>query len=249
MNKYKVAILGNMNADYEPHYTMNKCFMDFRETVDFNFEWVPTEALEDNAASILENYQGIVAGSGPYKSKAGVINGIRYARKNNIPFLGTCSGFGYAVLEFGQSIFNIDIVYHPYEKADLSPGETFLQQLIHCSTGMHTISFNPVEGTLTETTYNHAAIICEESHCVYGVNREMIDAFANEGLIVSGMDDEGEPKIMEYNRNDFFVITLFLPQLKSDRQNPHPLLSAFFKAVERQEKICQKQNDVAKFKV
>ena len=249
MNRYKVAILGNMNANYEPHYTMNKCFMDFWEKVDFSFDWVPTEALEDNDTSILDNYQGIVAGSGPYKSKAGVINGIRYARKNNIPFLGTCSGFGYAVLEFGQSIFNLETVYHPYEKADLEPGETFLQHLDYCCAEMHTISFKPIRGTLTGIAYSHPAIVCEESHCVYGVNREMIDTFANEGLIVSGMDDEGEPKIMEYTRNDFFVITLFLPQLKSDIQNPHPLLSAFFKAIELQEKILRKTNDVAKFKV
>ncbi len=249
MNKYKVAILGNMNADYEPHSAMNRCFTDFRQTVDFGFDWVPTEALENNEADILDNYQGIVAGSGPYKSKAGVINGIRYARKNNIPFLGTCSGFGYAVLEFGQSIFNLDTVYHPYEKADLRPGEIFLRQLAYCCAEMHTISFTPVKGTLTAVAYNHAAIVREESHCVYGVNRDMTDIFANEGLIVSGMDDEGEPKIMEYNRNDFFVITLFLPQLKSGIQNPHPLLSAFFKAIEWQEKFSGKQNDVVKFTV
>ncbi len=249
MNKYKVAILGNMNADYEPHYKMNKCFTEFLEKVDFSFDWVPTEALENNHAGILANYQGIVAGSGPYKSKAGVINGIRYARKNNIPFLGTCSGFGYAVLEFGQSIFSLDTVYHPYEKADLGPGETFLQQLAYCCAEMHTISFTPVKGTLTGIAYNNEAIVREESHCVYGVNREMIDIFESEGLIVSGMDDEGEPKIMEYNRNNFFVLTLFLPQLKSGHQNPHPLLSAFFEAIELQGKFCRIQNDGAKFTV
>ena len=249
MYMFKIGILGNLKEGYEPHYRLNSCFREFQDTFNFTFEWIATETLDQNADDVLNQYRGIVAGSGPYKSKPGVINGIRYARKNNIPFLGTCSGFGYAVLEFGQSIFKLDTVYHPYEKPDLQPREIFLQQLDYCCAEMHTISFKPVKGTLTGIAYNNASIIREESHCVYGVNREMIGSFANEGLIVSGMDDQGEPKIMEYTRNDFFVITLFLPQLKSDIQNPHPLLSAFFKAIELREKICKKQNDIAKFKV
>ena len=107
MNKYKVAILGNFNENYEPHYTMNKVFIDFQQTFHFDFEWLPTENLVDCHAEKLNNYHGIVAGSGPYKNKEGVINGIRHARVNNIPFFGTCSGFGYAVLEFGQWLFDL----------------------------------------------------------------------------------------------------------------------------------------------
>jgi CTP synthase len=65
----------------------------------------------------------------------------------------------------------------------------------------------------------------------------MIPVFEKAGLIASGMDDEGELKIMEYNRNDFFVITLFLPQFRSSLTEPHPLITAFFKsAAKRREK-------------
>jgi CTP synthase (UTP-ammonia lyase) len=229
--KARVAILGNLNESYEPHYKMIKSFRDFQEKFDFSFEWIPTEDLLTDAAQTLDGFSGIVAGSGPYKSKEGVINGIRFARKNNIPFLGTCSGFGYAVLEFAQDVFNLPLVYHPHENSELPPGEIFLQTLNLCGVGLHTISFVPVKGTLTARIYNNKPFVEEESHCMYGVNQKMIEAFTKEGLIVSGMDEEMEPKIMEYKPNDFFVITLFLPQLKSDRENPHPLLSAFFEAV------------------
>ncbi|MFI5140589.1 MAG: hypothetical protein ACHQIM_22420 [Sphingobacteriales bacterium] len=233
MNKYNVGILGNMNESYEPHYAMNKCFSDLQENIGFSFEWVPTESLAGNAVDKLGAYQGLIAGSGPYKSKEGVINGIRYARKNNIPFLGTCSGFGYAVLEMGQSILKLDAVHHPGENAELPVAETFLQPLSICNVEMHTISFKPVSGTLTSSIYGGAKTISEESHCTYGINRKLIPLFENEGLIVSGCDDDGEPKIMEYNRNDFFIITLFLPQLKPGLHSPHPLFAAFFKSVEQ----------------
>jgi CTP synthase (UTP-ammonia lyase) len=188
--------------------------------------------VDDTAA--LKKFQGIIAGSGPYKSKEGVINGIRYARENNIPFLGTCSGFGYAVLEFGQSIFNLPTVYHPYEGMDLAPGEIFLQTLGFCSPEMHTISFQPLAGTLTGGIYGEAAMVNEESHCYYGIKDEMVTVFAEHGFVVSGRSNDGEPKIMEYIKNDFFIITLFLPQLKPGLSEPHPLLTAFCNSVEKE---------------
>jgi CTP synthase (UTP-ammonia lyase) len=229
--KNKVAILGNWNGQYEPHVAMNKRLGEFSENIDF--DWIPTEMLAESAMPVLNGYQGIVAGSGPYKSKQGIINGIRYARENNIPFLGTCSGFGYAVLEFGQSLFNLEAVYHPYEKADLPGNEIFLQPLNFCKYEMHAISFRPVDGTLTSKIYKTAGMVDEESHCTYGINSRMTAPFEREGLIVSGSDDEGEAKIMEYTRNDFFVITLFLPQLKRGLTGPHPLFATLIDHVKR----------------
>jgi CTP synthase (UTP-ammonia lyase) len=227
MSQNKVGVLGNFNPQYPPHYTMNNHFRDLQEKYAFTFEWIPTETLAHGADETLNGYSGIVAGSGPYQSKEGVINGIRYARQQNIPFMGTCSGFGYAVLEFGQSLFNLQSVYHPYEKADLDEEETFLQVLNSCGTGMQTISFKPVKGTLIDEVYHHSPVVFEESHCTYGVSSRMTPVFEQAGLIASGMDDEGEPKIMEYNRNDFFVITMFLPQFRSSLEAPHPLIAAF----------------------
>ena len=205
MSKFKIGILGNLRETYRPHQQMNTAFSDLQDAFDFSFDWIPTENLVGNASDILSHYHGIVAGSGPYQSKEGVINGIRYARENNIPFLGTCSGFGYAVLEFGQSLFQLSTVHHPYEGVELKANEIFLQPLNFCGTGMHTINFKPIAGTLTDKIYDHAAMVYEESHCAYGVNIQMIRAFEKEGLVVAGSDEENEPKIMEYNRNIFFI--------------------------------------------
>ncbi|MBV8388228.1 MAG: hypothetical protein JO080_00355 [Mucilaginibacter sp.] len=231
MSNHRVAILGNPNENYEPHCRMDSCFKEFQTNFDFTFEWIPTETLSENPDSILSGFQGIVAGSGPYLSKEGVINGIRYARTNNIPFLGTCSGFGYAVLEFGQFLLNLGTVHHPYEDVELTTGETFLQQLNNCCAGMHTIRFEPVRGSLTAKVYKNSPVVQEESHCTYGISTHMVPVFAKAGLLISGYDDEKEAKIMEYKKSDFFIITLFLPQFRSDIENPHPLLSSFFRSV------------------
>jgi CTP synthase (UTP-ammonia lyase) len=231
VKEIKVAIMGDMNSGYEPHYLMNKCFNDIQQLYAFSFEWIQTADLESNSADTLKNYAGIVAGSGPYKSKNGIISGIRYARTNNVPFLGTCSGFGYAVLELGQALFGLETIHHPREGIQLLGNERLLQEVKDCSVGMRTISFTPVTGTLAGQVYAGEGKVEEQSHCSYGINTQFLAEFAHAGLVVSAQDDEGEPKIMAYQPNDFFMLTLFLPQLRSSPENPHPILSSFFKAV------------------
>jgi len=230
MPQTKIAILANFKPGYKPHEAMHSCFEDLRNAFDLNFEWIPTELLADSAEHVLSGYDGIIAGSGPYQSKQGILNGIRYARLNNIPFMGTCSGFGYAVLEFGQSLFGLSDVFHPYERPDLAADETFLQPLNNCPTEMVPITFKPVPGTLAAAIYEDQPVVTELSHCVYGVSAAMLPVFANAGLVSSAVDDHGETKVMEYQPNDFFIITLFLPQLNPAGNAPHPLIARFLQA-------------------
>lgn len=232
MEHFKVAILGNYNENYEPHYKMQLAFEDFQNSIAI--KWIATETLSVNAADILNNYQGIVAASGPYQSKIGIINGIRYARENNIPFFGTCSGFGYAMLEFGQAIFNLNEVYHPYDNNEINQNELFLQPLNICSTEMQTISFSPIKGTLTDAVYKNQETVNEYSRCSYGISNHMVMEFNKNGLIVSGVDEQGEAKIMEYTANDFFLATLFYPQLKSNKDSPHNIILSFIEAILKQ---------------
>ncbi|MDR3711436.1 MAG: hypothetical protein P4L51_01370 [Puia sp.] len=245
-----IAILGDRNPDYSPHYAMQHYFSNR----GLEIEWIPTPTLEADAAPHLNGFRGIIAGSGPYQSKQGVINGIRYARLNNIPFIGSCSGFGYAVLELGQSLTGAAHVLHPGEGLEIPSGEDYLQRLNHCSAAVRPIRFELVPGTLTSRIYRiygpaqeeqvaealgrlvaeakgrqatEAQTVQEESHCAYGINQAMIRYFAGHGLIVAALDHEKEPKIMEYTPNDFFIIMLFLPQWLHSRTDPHPLLEAF----------------------
>ncbi len=229
-NKFKIGILGNLDETYLPHYKMNSCFTEFQDTFNFTFEWIPTEKLEEFDVAILDSYNGIIAGSGPYNSKEGVINGIKYARENHLPFLGTCSGFGYSVLEFGKALFELETVHHPLEGIQTNENQIFLQPLNACGLDMYPITFTPVLGTLTAGIYSKTPDISELSHCHYGISLEMIKHFESAGFLVAGYDEIGEPKIMEYTKNMFFVIALFYPQLNSNRKNPHPLLESFLQA-------------------
>ncbi len=67
----------------------------------------------------------------------------------------------------------------------------------------------------------------EAFYCNYGLNPAYRDALEAAGLVVSGVDGDGEARIMEMRDHPFFLATLFVPQARSARDRPHPVLAAF----------------------
>src|SRR5438093_3983530 len=68
----------------------------------------PPLILESNAEKMLESFDGIWAAPGsPYKSFEGMLKGIEFARRRDWPFLGTCGGFQYALIECVRNVLGI----------------------------------------------------------------------------------------------------------------------------------------------
>jgi CTP synthase (UTP-ammonia lyase) len=72
----------------------------------------------------------------------------------------------------------------------------------------------------------------EDYYCNYGVNPAYRARLESAGMIVSGLGDEGEIRIVELP-GQFFLATLFLPQTRTASGAPHPLLAGFAAAVRR----------------
>ena len=71
----------------------------------------------------------------------------------------------------------------------------------------------------------------EDFRCNYGVNSEYLSALEKAGLGLSGFGEDGELRIVELPGHPFFVATLFVPQMRSTAETPHPLLVGFAAAV------------------
>jgi CTP synthase (UTP-ammonia lyase) len=82
-----------------------------------------------------------------------------------------------------------------------------------------------VEGSLAAHLYGEAERV-EAYYCNYGLDRQYVPALAEHGLVVSGIDEEDEPRIMELTGHPFFVTTLFVPQMRK----AHPLVEGFLAA-------------------
>jgi CTP synthase (UTP-ammonia lyase) len=71
----------------------------------------------------------------------------------------------------------------------------------------------------------------EDYFCSYGVGPEFVPLLQDTGLFVSATDAEGDVRAMERRDHPFFVGTLFMPQTRSTKGRPHPILKAFEEAV------------------
>jgi CTP synthase (UTP-ammonia lyase) len=70
----------------------------------------------------------------------------------------------------------------------------------------------------------------EAFQCSYGLNETYRSALVDKGLHIAGVDPQGAARIVELPDHRFFMATLFLPQLSSTPETPHPLFMAFLHA-------------------
>jgi CTP synthase (UTP-ammonia lyase) len=116
------------------------------------------------------------------------------------------------------------------EHQETAPGASNLviSKLV-CSLAGQAQAIRLVPGTLARRLYGRDETV-EEFRCNYGLNPEYKDRIAAEGLIVAGVDSEGEVRLVELAGHRFFMATLFLPQLSSSYERPHPLIVAYLQA-------------------
>jgi CTP synthase (UTP-ammonia lyase) len=100
---------------------------------------------------------------------------------------------------------------------------------LHCSlVGLsQKVKIRP--GTLACKIYQNEEVT-EQFRCNYGLNPKYADKLSQGGLQIIGTDRNGEARIVELPGHRFFMATLFLPQLSSTPEAPHPVILAYLKA-------------------
>jgi CTP synthase (UTP-ammonia lyase) len=70
----------------------------------------------------------------------------------------------------------------------------------------------------------------EQFACNYGLNPQFRDKFQKGRLKITGVDLDDEVRVVELPGHPFYVATLFLPQISSAPESPHPLIVAYLRA-------------------
>ena len=86
-----------------------------------------------------------------------------------------------------------------------------------------------VPGTRAAGLYGSGSSV-EDYFCSYGLSTEYRPRLEEAGLRVSGVDDDGDARIVELEGHPFFVATLFCFQTRSQEGAPHPLIAGFAEA-------------------
>jgi CTP synthase (UTP-ammonia lyase) len=238
----RIGILGDFNPEFRSHHatpdSLQHAARKLKLQVDS--EWIPTPSLTAaDAEKILEGFDGLLAAPGsPYKSFDGMLRGIEFARRRDWPFLGTCGGFQYALIEFARNVLGIADA----DSAENNSGsKNIVIYPVACAvTGrkgddpklsgeIPEIRLRP--GSYLQSFYGKGKeVVTEEFFCNFEVNPEYEWASMEAGFPVVARGAKGEIRAIESPSHRFFIATLFQPQLSSTEKKPHPLIVAFVQA-------------------
>ncbi len=211
----------------------------FANNTKVNIELVDCEKIKpETAKEILGKYNGIlVPGGFGTRGVEGKIETIKYARENNIPFLGICLGMQMAVIEFARNVAKIDDA----NSAELD--ENCKNPVIHIMDtqkditkkgGTMRLGAYPCKIKSDSLAYKIYGkdIISERHRHRFEYNNDYKDILEKNGLICSGTSPDGSlVEIVEIPEHKFFIAGQFHPEFKSRPDKPAPLFVEFIKAI------------------
>ena len=116
------------------------------------------------------------------------------------------------------------------EHEETAPGApTLFISKLACSLVGQTQTIKLTPGSHAHQAYRQQEIT-EQFYCNYGLNPRFRDEVEKGKLKITGVDLEGGVRIVELSDHRFYVGTLFLPQVLSKPENPHPLIVAYLRA-------------------
>jgi len=193
---------------------------------------------------LLEGVFGVlVPGGFGYRGIEGKISAIKFARENNIPFLGLCLGMQCAVIEFARNVCGLkDANSTEFKPKSKNPVICLLeeQEKVRNLGGTMRLGSYPCrlkKNTLARKLYRKSLI--EERHRHrYEFNNKYRAVLEKNGLVFSGIYPKGNlVEIIEIKEHLFFMAVQFHPEFKSKPDQPHPLFKGFIKAALDKSKI------------
>lgn len=205
--------------------------------IKVNVKWISSETAEDNIEESLAGLDGILVAPGfGERGIQGKINAVKYARENNIPFLGICLGMQCAVIEFARNVVGLENAHSfemnpetPYPVIDLmhsqkdvsEKGGTMRLGAYPCKIEKGTNAFKIYGKSLIQERHRHR----------YEFNNDYLNQFNAAGMVTSGINpDTNLVEIVELPNHPFFVGVQFHPEYKSTVEAPSPLFVQFIKA-------------------
>ena len=237
----RIAIVGKYgleDAYISIHESLKHAGLE--ERLDVDRVWIHSEQLADGHDDELTDVDGVVVPGGfGARGTEGKIEAIRYARENDVPFLGLCLGFQLAVVEFSRHVLELGGAHSaeldedtPHPVIDLLPEQQDLDDLGGTMRlGAHETEIEP--GSLAHRLYGDTS--CTERHRHrYEVNPEYIPDLEAAGMVFSGKSGN-RMEILELPDHPYFFGTQFHPEFRSRPTRASPPFVGLLEAVRGQQ--------------
>jgi CTP synthase len=241
--RVRVAMVGKYTRLVDAYKSVNEALVHggIANDVGVEIEWIASDEFEQGRGfDRLEAADGLlVPGGFGVRGVEGMVEAIRYARENRIPFLGLCLGLQVAIIEFARNVCKL-AGSHSREFAPDCPEPVISlldsQRQVTDMGGTMRLGAYPCRlrpGSLAAQVYGTTEVSERHRHR-YEVNNAYRDILAQHGLRFSGVSpDQLLVEIIELPDHPWFLATQFHPELRSRPTRPHPLFAAFVGAALR----------------
>lgn len=208
----------------------NECKVN---VVSIHSEYITEKNVDDK----LKSMHGILVAPGfGERGIEGKIIAVKYARENNVPFLGICLGMQMAVIEYSRNILGMeDAMTTEITKNTSHPVIDLMEDQKSLTIKGGTMRLGAYSCQIEENSLAHKVYgtteISERHRHRYEVNNNYVEALEEGGLRASGRNkDTGLVEIVELPNHPYFIGVQFHPELKSTPERPQPLFVSLVKA-------------------
>ena len=227
-----------------------------KNRLSVNIKYIDSQDVETKGVDILKGLDGIlVPGGFGYRGVEGKILTAKYARENNIPYLGICLGMQVALIEFARNVAGMtEANSSEFDRTCPQPVVGLITEWQNAEGNTEVRSDESdlggtmrlgaqkchlIEGSLARQLYG-AETIEERHRHRYEVNNVLLPQIEKAGLKVTGLSaDKKLVEIIEVPNHPWFVACQFHPEFTSTPRDGHPLFEGFVKAA----KTNQKKSD------
>ena len=210
-----------------------------------NIKWVKTDKItnDKSANRQFKDVDGILILPGfGSRGSEGKILSSKYARENNIPFLGICLGMQCAIIDFARHVCGLKGANSTeFNKRTKHPVIDLMESQKAIKIKGGTMRLGAYDCTIKAGTKTYSAYrsknISERHRHRYEVNNRYKNRLEKAGMVISGVNDSlGVVETIEISDHPWFVAGQFHPELKSRVNKAHPLFREFIKASKKYSK-------------
>jgi CTP synthase len=209
-------------------------------------EYIDSESIEEGGVEVLKPFDAIlVPGGFGKRGTEGKIAAIRFARENNVPYLGICLGMQLAVIEFARDVAGLAQANSTeFDSASPHPVVALITEwLDREGVSEKRDSQSDLGGTMRKGSQKCPVKPGSLAHQIYGlevnerhrhryeVNNIYVPRLEKAGLVISARTPtENLPEIMELPNHPWFVGVQFHPEFTSTPRDGHPLFTSYINA-------------------
>ncbi len=236
----RIAVVGKYTELVDAYKSIEQALIHGGAALDARVEvdWVGCERLEEDldADFLAERHGLLVPGGFGIRGVEGMIEAIRWARENDLPFLGICLGLQCAVIEVARTVRGLEKAHSfEFDPATPHPVICLMDEQRNVTTKGGTMRLGAYEAVLAPGSraaeIYGASEISERHRHRYEVNNDYRAELRAGGLRISATSSDGKlVEMVELPSHPWFVASQFHPEFKSRPTRAHPLFASFIAA-------------------